>query len=200
MKKAVYFLFIIVVFWFVFIKKEAVYYGPGVFAPNIPLQNNLDSNASFSFKGHSITKLAEFEIKAKVLSREDYQSGREAELSPTDLALGWGRMSDESVINRLDISQSGRWYRWQTQSSEFPIPRNEIIVSSANMHMIPQDSAIEYELDRVLKGDVIRLSGYLVRADAPDGWHWQSSLSRNDSGAGACELIFVTHFEILSPN
>ncbi len=196
MKRNLFILLGVIVFWFVFIKSDEVSYGPGVYAPNEPIQNELGVSDSFSFNGYTITKLAEFEIKAKVLSRENYSYGKEADLSPVDLALGWGRMSDESIISQLDISQSGRWYRWNTKTNKFPIPKNEIMISSANMHMIPQDASVQYELDRVQKGDIIRLSGYLVKIDSADGWHWQSSLTRNDSGGGACELIFVERFEI----
>jgi hypothetical protein len=196
MKNKLVILLIFIIFWIIFMNQEEASYGPGIYAPDIPTQNNIAANTSFSFNGYTVRMLADFEIKAKVLAREDYRFGRESELSPIDLALGWGRMSDESVISQLDITQSGRWYRWNTKKNEFPIPRSEIIVSSANMHMIPKDASVKYELDRVVKGDIIRLSGYLVRVDSQDGWHWQSSLSRNDSGAGACELIFVNSFEI----
>lgn len=38
---------------------------------------------------------------------------------------------------------------------------------------------------------VLQLAGKLVRVDAPDGWHWQSSLTREDTGHGSCELVYV---------
>ena len=37
----------------------------------------------------------------------------------------------------------------------------------------------------------IRLSGQLVRVDGDDGFTWSSSLSREDTGNGACELIWI---------
>jgi hypothetical protein len=51
-------------------------------------------------------------------------------------------------------------------------------------------------LKKVRKGNVVRFSGSLVRVDAPDGWHWISSLTRKDSGAGACEVVWVKDFSI----
>ena len=39
--------------------------------------------------------------------------------------------------------------------------------------------------------DVVALGGYLITVEAKDGWRWRSSLSRNDSGGGACELVWV---------
>ena len=58
----------------------------------------------------TLQPLAGFSVEARVLSRENYRLGREAELSPTDLALGWQRMREDPVLAQLKISQSSRWY------------------------------------------------------------------------------------------
>jgi len=78
----------------------------------------------------------------------------------------------------------------------FPIPESEIIASSANMHLIPADDAIERVMRRTRAGDIVSFDGYLVEADWPNGGKWVSSLSRTDSGAGACELVWVADFRI----
>jgi hypothetical protein len=59
------------------------------------------------------------------------------------------------------------------------------------MHLIPANGAVENGLGKIRQGQIVRLRGYLVRVDASDGWHWASSLTRDDVGAGACELIWV---------
>jgi hypothetical protein len=99
-------------------------------------------------------------------------------------------MSDSSVLDRLDISQAGRFYsyRWK---DEPPLPPAEIVRSSANMHLIPADAGVARELARVRAGMVVTLRGRLVEASGADGWRWRSSLTREDSGAGACELVLV---------
>ncbi len=198
MKKLILTILALGLIWFIFVKEDQVVLGPGVMAPQQPQQSKLSSPGSFVFNRYRITPLAEFNLKAKVLSRKDYSSGREADLSPVDLALGWGRMSDEGVLAALQIRQSGRWYRWKTDN--FPIPRREIETHSANMHMVPADSSVESALKKARKGDLIRLSGKLIRADADDGWRWISSLTRNDTGGGSCELIWVDYFEVLKPS
>ena len=125
-----------------------------------------------------------------MLGREDYRLGREADFSPTDLALGWDRMRDDAVLAKLKISQSGRWYhyRWLDQP---PLPVDEIVRSSANMHMVPADDGVARTLRTIKPGQRVRINGWLVRIDAGDGWHWTSSLRRDDSGGGACELVYV---------
>lgn len=175
--------------WQLLLRPGSVELGPGVLAAEDPVQRDPSSTDTFDLEGYRITPLAEFKIRAKVLSREDYSMGREADLSPVDLALGWGRMSDEQVLQHIAISQSGRWYRWRTDN--FPIPRREIETHSANMHMIPADEFIEDMLDDTREGQIVEFSGLLVRADADDGWHWSSSLTRNDTGARACEVFYV---------
>lgn len=172
-----------------------VNYGPGVVAPNSPEQTSPSHNTVVHLSGYTLEPLADFTVEARVLSREDYHMGREAELSPTDLAMGWGNMSDERVLSRIHISQSGRFYFWST--SEFPVPRREIETSSANMHIIPSDRYVEKQLSQVRKGQVVRIQGYLVEAKANDGWHWKSSLSRDDTGNGACELIYATSIRVV---
>ena len=59
------------------------------------------------------------------------------------------------------------------------------------MHMIPANAAVAATLADVQEGQRIRLSGQLVRVDGDDGFTWSSSLSREDTGNGACELIWI---------
>jgi hypothetical protein len=163
-------------------------HGNGVVANFQPVQNAINQS-NFNAKGYTITPLESFEIEARVLSTKDYTFGREADLSPVDLALGWGKMSDEAILKDIKISQSNRFYYWHVD--EFPIPRREIELQSANMHMIPADDAIEDTLKSIRSGQIVKISGYLVQINAGDGWHWKSSLTREDTGNGACEVVYV---------
>jgi hypothetical protein len=45
--------------------------------------------------------------------------------------------------------------------------------------------------------DRVRVAGKLVEVHADDGWQWRSSLSRTDTGASACELLWLERLEIL---
>jgi hypothetical protein len=162
---------------------------PGVLAPNAPQQELVKDGPHWEIAGFDVQGLARFELEARVLSAERYRFGREAELSPVDLALGWGPMSANAVIDTLDISQSGRFYHWS--SSEPMIEPVEITRHSANMHMVPLDDAARATLLGARRGNLVRLSGWLIGARGRDGWKWRSSLTRSDSGAGACEVVLV---------
>ncbi|TWG92995.1 hypothetical protein L599_001600000430 [Luteimonas sp. J16] len=169
---------------------------PGRDPADGPLQTDVDDRiAPFRFGDGQVRPLAGFRIHARVLAREDYATGREARFSPTDLALGWGRMGDDAVLSRLRITQSGRWYHYRW-SGDPPIPRAEIVRSSANMHMVPADATVARALRRVREDDRLLIRGWLVRIETPDGWRWRSSLSREDSGNGACELVYVCAIEV----
>lgn len=176
---------------------ETVNLGPGIKVEQAPEQTRVQNADSFELDDYLITPLADIKMDAKVLSREDYMLDRESDLAPTDLALGWQQMSDESVLEQIEIRQSGRWYHWRVQ--DFPIPRRAIETQSANMHMVPANDNVAAMLDLVRPGQVISLQGQLIRAEGYDGWRWQSSLTRDDTGASACELVYVTAIEILAP-
>jgi len=160
-----------------------------------PRQRDVSATRAFRVGDYAVRPLAEFALAARVLSAERYRTGRESDLSQLDLALGWGRMADPAVYERLSISQSGRWYHWRYEN-EPPIPRREIETSSANMHLIAATPEVARALARAERGRTISLKGYLVEARAGDGWSWRSSLSREDGGSGSCELIYVQWVEV----
>lgn len=167
----------------------------GVLVPDDPVQVSVTNPVPWQKDDYTITPLAEFSIKAFVLSTNHFSVGRESDLSPIDLALGWGEMSNQAIIDGLDISQSNRWYHWKTKV--LVIPAQEISTHSANMHIIPADEKIEDTLDELYKGCIIEMKGYLVSVNATDGWHWSSSLRRDDTGGGACELVWANELNII---
>lgn len=169
--------------------------GPGVLAPETPEQVDLDHGAQLQRGDITLTTRAHLTLTARVLSRKSYSWDEESKLAPVDLALGWGRMSDSDVLADIDISQSNHFFYWRTK--KFPIPRREIETSSANMHMIPADSKVKRQLEAVHAGQVIHLEGFLVNARRPDGWYWNTSMTRGDTGAGACELVYVENIDVV---
>jgi hypothetical protein len=163
-----------------------------------PKQQNLASAASRQLGDFSLQPRARFDIEARILSTERYRMGISADLAPLDLALGWGLMSDQAIVDQLNISQGARWYilRWGQQA---PAPEHEIMLSSGNMHIIPADGGVRKQTFALRTGEFVRLRGYLVDAQGPAGFHWGTSLSREDTGGGACELFLVETVEVLPP-
>ncbi|HJW44097.1 MAG TPA: hypothetical protein VJ463_06555 [Geothrix sp.] len=161
----------------------------GVLAPEDPVQTDPEAPGSWTHRGHRLTALAGFQLHARVLGVERYRHDRPAEISPVDLALGWGPMSDSRVLEAITVRQQDRWYFWSAK--RLPIPEGDIARHSANMHMIPADAAVARRLLAARPGQLVTLRGQLVRVDGADGFHWVSSLSRADTGDGSCEVVWV---------
>ena len=167
---------------------------PGVLVAERPVQADLQPT-TFMLGDYQLTRKASFEIRARVLSKEPYYLGRTADLAPVDLALGWGAMSDSAVLSQIDISQSARWYRTRYDLPP-PIADKQIIFNSSNMHMIPARKDIERSLKKLREGDIVVIKGTLVDVDHDSGWYWRSSMSRLDTGDGACELVYVESLSV----
>jgi hypothetical protein len=172
-------------------QRREINHAPGLLVTTEPKQRDLASAASFRHGKYTLTPRAEFSLSARVLATERYRFDPLADLIPRDLALGWGAMSDTTVLAGLQISQSGRFYFWRTRTGELPAPVETITASSANMHLIAADPGVARVIERARVGHVIELEGQLVDVRADNGYTISTSLTRSDSGAGACEVIYV---------
>lgn len=166
--------------------------------PQQPLQARTQTMPEPFQLAHGVaTPIAAFAVEGRVLGRKNYDSDHEARFAPTDLALGWSRMRDPAVISRLHITQSSRWYHY-SWSGEPPLPVEEIVRSSANMHMVPANARIAEALSEVERDDLVRVDGFLVTVSDGKGWSWYSSTTREDAGAGACEVVYVCRVRVTS--
>jgi hypothetical protein len=161
----------------------------GVLAAEEPRQVNVEHGEELKIGHWTLTERAQYQITARILSREGYRFDALAGLIPLDLALGWGPMSDNRVLHDIDISQSDRFYFWHANA--LPIPRDAIVSHSANTHVIPRTSLVAKQLKRLRPGQVVTLSGELVDGRRDDGLWIKTSMSREDTGAGACEVLLV---------
>ncbi len=180
-------------FWFIRdVQARPIARPPGVLAPQAPFQAQLtqESDVHLEKPGFRFKPVAYFEIEARVLSKRLYRYDAAAAISPVDLALGWGRMSDTAVIRKLNIRQSDRFY-FYSWSQDPPIPVGEIVANSANMHLIPGNANIEQRLERLKPGNVVRIKGFLVNVTGANGFAWNTSTVRYDTGNGACEIVWV---------
>lgn len=162
---------------------------PGVVVPDDPRQRELRDAGPRRHGEYLLTPRAEFELQARVLSAEHYGWDGGAGLAPVDLALGWGAMSDTAFLERLEVSQAARFYTLRPRDEGVDIAL--ALRHSANMHLIPANEAVRRTLESAREGHIVSLRGQLVDAARPDGFTWRTSLTRDDTGAGACELVYV---------
>jgi len=184
------------VYFYFFYESPGKTYEPGVLVETAPEQVNTKGSKVIDHKGYTIITKAAVKVRARVLGKERYYFDDGADAVPVDLALGWKEMSDQSVIDKLKIWQSGRFYYWRTREDYLPVSRDKIEHNSSNWHMIPSTDSIEDELKSVSKGDVVSFEGFLVDVTKKGGFMRNTSMVRTDTGPGACEIVFVISFKI----
>lgn len=163
-----------------------------------PVQTAVAKNESIlTWQRHNyawkLTPRAQFQVVGRVLSRQTYSRDWQAEISPLDLVIGWGTLNDTKVDQWVRWSQSNRWYyyRWP---EEAPYKEQYLRTHSSNIHIVPATESLEAVLLKIREDDKILLEGKLVDIEATsitERWRNQTSLTRTDSGSGACEILLV---------
>jgi hypothetical protein len=190
MKTVSFLLAIALAFFAWFYLHRPITYPAGVLIESEPDQIGIGNGQEKVDHGpYHLRLLAGFSLDARILHRKTYGYDRGSKLAPVDLAVGWGPMSDQAVLDRITITQSMRFYWYEYQSP--PIPKEQIISHSTNLHVIPATPAIAAFCKSLRQGELVHLEGELVEATGPDIGTWRSSLSRTDTGDGACELMLV---------
>ena len=170
---------------------------PGVLVPYEPEQDAIDTRHQWQFKDGQVTALANFRVRARVLLTEHYWWGRDAGVSPVDLTLGWRLMSNQEVLDGLRLYSMRRAYAWTPRNDRLPASAEDINTHSANMHMVPSTRELAARLRAIIRGDLIDIRGFLIEIKFSDGGTWRSSLTRTDTGNGACELVWVNELSKL---
>jgi len=163
-------------------------------APDDPRQGPADPQTGFVSR-YRFQARATFEITALVLSTRAYRKDSLSDISPVDLALGWGQMSNPSTLDDINIWQRNRFYFWRGHT----IRHNPHMIAqnSANMHIVPVNDIIHEKVGQARRGDIVSASGRLIDLRAKSRI-WRTSLTRKDSGAGGCEIFLVDQFDISS--
>lgn len=163
-----------------------------------PRQVDLDGKISLPFvfgDGRAmLAVMAKYDIAARVEGVERYRQKPQSLIAPHDICLSWGRMATEDLRGKVKFSQSTRWCRYYV-APDSPVDMGYVANHAANVHVIYGNDALRRVVARLDEGDIVQLTGYLVYLDgayrqSPMTWH--SSLRRDDTGNGACELLYLT--------
>jgi len=117
-------------------------------------------------------------------------------LNSKDICLVWGDNLSLGGYEETKFKHGEFTCFWQIQSEEVVFVNNEI----SNNHLLPATDEIYEKIKKSRVGDQIHIKGYLVRYNivATDiNLYRNTSTTRDDKGDGACEVIYVTDFEIL---
>lgn len=143
----------------------------------------------------TIKPLARYRIAGRVVGTSRYRFGWQGALVPWDVGLAWGEMASEEVLDHIHFQQSGRFLHY-LYSAKLPVDEGYVITHAANNHWIPATDNVRRAIGQLDEGDVLEAEGYLVRAERAGGGEWNSSLTRNDTGDGACELMYVKRLKV----
>jgi hypothetical protein len=145
---------------------------PGILAPDPPSVTSVgEKPAIFERNGHVLTALAGFRAKARAVSIERYARDREARIAPLDIVLGWGRLSDVTTFQGVEVAQTQRQVVFKSYDPK--VPDAEVEASMVNLHLVGADSEIERRLAELRPGNIVEIEGWLVEAVSGDGWRWK---------------------------
>lgn len=190
-----------------------------------PVQKNI-APEYFDLKVRGLTlnvkKLAEYDITGKVEAIEEYSTnwlssilarkGKDpfSYISPIDLALSWGEVarSDNSSHFQANPYYLNRSRFVYCSVDNYLIQKygmNYITSHFSNNHIVTVDKNFRNMLSKVKINDIVRIKGYLVyityvAKDKSFAAWGPSSLTRTDTGAHACEILYVEDMVIMPKN
>ena len=149
-----------------------------------------------------INYIALYKMSGRVIDVQNYL-GYTAQnvLSPKDIGIAWGFMANEENIQKVKWNSYGnRWLYWNIEDQEWLKSvggMKKVDSYFSNNHLIPSDDKIEKLIKNIKVDDYIKINGYLVSVNYSNKYGvdfiWNSSTSRYDDGAVACEVIYVTN-------
>jgi hypothetical protein len=157
---------------------------------------------------YKLTPLYDYRLDAMVVHTFDYTWFSIYKLDsvfPRDLCVIWGKNVESKVYQSRSLSfgQDYRFclYNW---TGDLNFDGNEL----SNNHLLLLDKKLEKKAAKIKPGDQIELRGKLVNVEAnnldepgtfdPKTFSLQTSTTRTDTGAGACEIIYVDDIKIIS--
>lgn len=170
-----------------------------------PVQVAIPSQSkSISMNGHhyDLEFVADYEINGLVVSYHNAKSFWNIShaqwgdyLNSMDLCVVWGDNLTQSLAPFRFWSGNWTCYFQTQDSAAFRHFRPDQL---ANNHLLPADSYIAQAIEDAQIGDQIQIKGKLANYRIDGGQPRKTSLTRADRGGGACEIIYVTDFTVLS--
>jgi len=196
-KKVLYLSFVTLIISIVTIEVSSRdFTGPAYIDP--PTQVNLPDVEILTIEGDKgpveLQLLATYTISAAVKSIEDYTTDFTSQISPRDFALAWADINKPKIDRYVSYSQKERWYYFTVKGGS-NVDIDYVDLHSANTHIIPANDKVTSLVKEVMVDDYITMEGYLVNAIFVNG-SWSSSLVREDTGDGSCEILYVTNITI----
>ena len=116
-------------------------------------------------------------------------------LNMLDVCVIWGDNAGNPLIHSFDFWNGIFTCVFKTKDMEAwnSFDQNQI----SNNHLISDNDHIRDKVQKISIGDQIRVRGFLASYGDVNGGKRGTSTTRTDTGNGACETIYVEHFQIV---
>jgi hypothetical protein len=118
-------------------------------------------------------------------------------LNLRDVCVIWGANVQSGVYHRLEFHNDTWtcWVSWQDPETGRVFKMNAL----SNNHLLADKEPVKAALMEAEPGDHIRVRGFLAEyANPANGFSRGTSVTREDTGNGACETIYVDEFAIVN--
>lgn len=156
------------------------------------VERNIAKGLPPVLKSQSIEVLQPFKGDFRILGSKIYQDDAQAKFSPIDYSVSWGLFAEPEIARHITVNQYDRYLNWKID--RLPVPAEQAMQMVSNMHIIPANPKIAKDIQKVKRGDLVRLKGELVEVKDHD-LVWTSSLTPTDRGDGACEVFRVSSIQ-----
>ena len=153
---------------------------------------------------YRVAPVADYEISGLVVSRHDAAAwwdwihrASNDHLNVVDFCMVWGANAADGAYEKMSFS-SGQFVCY-IETDDATAAQPQYIRALSNNHLLTEDAAIARQLRKVRIGDQIRISGQLASYSHDAGFAFTrgTSTTRDDSGNGACETVFVRGVDVL---
>lgn len=152
---------------------------------------------------YTVRPVAEYEIWGMVVSSHyagsfldiTHEKAKDY-LNIKDLCLLWGKNLETGAFRRLKFWNRDFtcFYSWTDPAVGQAFSPSHI----SNNHLITTDGSLRKKIKSVRRGDQVHFRGWLAAYGHKGSSSMRgTSTTRNDTGGGACETVYVTGFEIL---
>lgn len=184
---------------------EPDYYEQSALQPPLQTETN---RASFSIEAnavrYTINPKFDYELFGVVVSYSNadgftniwHHKRWQDFINVRDLCVIWGKNVESAVYKNMKFHSDSWtcWASWPDQATGAAFTMNAL----SNTHIVTDNDALKAKLMQAEPGDLIYFNGVLAEyVNHAAGYTRGTSTTRNDTGQGACETIFIDNFDII---
>ncbi len=153
---------------------------------------------------YTVEPVFEYDLYGLVVSYRQHGEGSRMHrlardhLNMADVCVVWGDNATSEYLGDLDFWNGV--FTCNVHTSSRAAWESFDMTEMSNNHLISDDPAIRERVADVAIGDQVHIRGVLASYGAIGGGRRGTSTTREDTGDGACEVIFVDTFEVIRPS